>query len=106
VTLHSGIVSQVFNLKGSRLKNAAERVPSPKTMRISPHTIITRLQLSPAPRAGVDLNAIRARLGHVSLHTTNIYTDTDLALKAKALAACDPVGGHRRIKKKWRKIRT
>jgi hypothetical protein len=28
--------------------------------------------------------------------------ETDLASKAKALAACDPGGGHRRIKKKWR----
>lgn len=26
----------------------------------------------------------------------------DLALKAKALAACDPGGGHRKIKKRWR----
>ena len=53
-------------------------------------------------RAGVDLNTIRAWLGHVSLDTTNIYAETDLALKAKALAACDPGGGRRRSKKKWR----
>jgi integrase/recombinase XerD len=37
----------------------------------------------------------------VSLDTTNIYAETDLATKAKALAACDP-GGHRRTRKKWR----
>jgi hypothetical protein len=30
-----------------------------------------------------------------------IYAETDLAMKAKALAACDPGGGRRR-KKKWR----
>jgi integrase len=53
-------------------------------------------------RAGVDLNTIRAWLGHVSLDTTNIYAETDLAIKAKALAACDPGGGRRRSKKKWR----
>jgi site-specific recombinase XerC len=61
------------------------------------HTTATHLL-----RAGVDLNTIRAWLGHVSLDTTNIYAETDLAMKAKALAACDPGGGHRRSKKKWR----
>lgn len=61
------------------------------------HTTATHLL-----RAGVDLNTIRAWLGHVSLDTTNIYAETDLASKAKALAACDPGGGHRRIKKRWR----
>jgi len=61
------------------------------------HTTATHLL-----RAGVDLNTIRASLGHVSLDTTNIYAETDLAIKAKARAACDPGGRHRRTKKKWR----
>ena len=62
--------------------------------RHSRHTTATHLL-----RAGVDINTIRAWLGHVSLDTTNIYAETDLALKAKALAACDPGGGHRRSSK-------
>ena len=61
------------------------------------HTTATRLL-----RVGVDLNTIRAWLGHVSLDTTNIYAETDLPLKAKALAVCEPGGGRRRSKKKWR----
>src|SRR5262249_11085032 len=78
---------------------AAEKIPSLKTKRISPHTIRhTRAPL--LLRAVVDLNTIRAWLGHVSVDTTNIYAETDLAMKAKALAACDPGGGHR--KKRWR----
>ena len=40
-------------------------------------------------RAGVDLNTIRAWLGHVSLNTTNIYAEIDLEMKAKAVALCD-----------------
>jgi site-specific recombinase XerC len=40
-------------------------------------------------RAGVDINTIRAWLGHVSLDTTNIYAEVDLEMKAKALASCD-----------------
>jgi hypothetical protein len=39
-----------------------------------------------------------AWLGHVPLDNTNIHAETDLASKAKALAACDP-GGHRRTRK-------
>jgi integrase/recombinase XerD len=40
-------------------------------------------------RAGVDINTIRAWLGHVSLDTTHIYAEVDLELKAKALAVVD-----------------
>lgn len=35
-------------------------------------------------RAGVDINTIRAWLGHVSLDTTNIYAEIDLETKALA----------------------
>ncbi len=40
-------------------------------------------------RAGVDINTIRAWLGHVSIDTTNIYAEIDLEMKARALAKCD-----------------
>ncbi|WP_434718261.1 hypothetical protein [Paraburkholderia sp. A1BS-2L] len=40
-------------------------------------------------RSGVDINTIRAWLGHVSLDTTHIYAEVDLEMKAKALALCD-----------------
>jgi site-specific recombinase XerC len=40
-------------------------------------------------RAGVDLNTIRAWLGHVSLQTTHLYAESDLKMKAKALAECE-----------------
>jgi hypothetical protein len=36
----------------------------------------------------VDINTIRAWLGHVSISTTNIYAEVDLEMKAKALATC------------------
>jgi hypothetical protein len=49
----------------------------------------------------VDINTIRAWLGHVSLDTTNIYAETDLEMKAKALAKCEVAGGNPR-KKRWR----
>ncbi|MFQ6160820.1 MULTISPECIES: tyrosine-type recombinase/integrase [Sinorhizobium] len=56
-----------------------------------PHTIrhTTAVHLL---RAGVDINTIRAWLGHVSLDTTHIYAEVDLEMKAKALAKVDISG--------------
>ena len=41
------------------------------------------------PGSGVDINTIRAWLGHVCLDTTHIYAEVDLEMKAKALAQCE-----------------
>jgi len=62
--------------------------PVLRTRQISPHVIrhTTAVHLL---RAGVDINTIRAWLGHVSLDTTNIYAEVDLEMKAKALAHCE-----------------
>src|SRR6267154_1946104 len=53
--------------------------------RISPH-VIRHSTATHLLQAGVDINTIRAWLGHVSLDTTNIYAETDLATKKRALA--------------------
>jgi integrase/recombinase XerD len=55
---------------------------------VSPHTI-RHTTATHLLRAGVDINTIRAWLGHVSLETTNVYAEVDLAMKAKALASCE-----------------
>ncbi|HVN81347.1 MAG TPA: tyrosine-type recombinase/integrase [Terriglobia bacterium] len=67
---------------------AAQNTPTLGAKAISPHTIrhTTAVHLL---RAGVDLNTIRAWLGHVSLDTTNVYAEVDLEMKAKALAHCE-----------------
>lgn len=61
---------------------------SPPTKQVSVHSIrhTTAVHLL---RAGVDINTIRAWLGHVSLNTTNIYAEIDLEMKTKALAHCE-----------------
>lgn len=68
---------------------AASRVPSLRTRSIGPH-VVRHTAASHLLRSGVDINTIRAWLGHVSLNTTNIYAEVDLETKAKALAACAP----------------
>ena len=56
--------------------------------RISPH-VIRHSTASHLLQAGVDINTIRAWLGHTSLDTTNIYAETDLATKKRALSTLD-----------------
>jgi len=43
-------------------------------------------------RSGVDINTIRAWLGHVSLDTTHVYAEVDMEMKATALASLDIKG--------------
>jgi site-specific recombinase XerD len=63
-------------------------MPSLAGKRVSPHTI-RHTTATHLLRAGVDINTIRAWLGHVSLNTTNVYAELDLEMKAKALATCE-----------------
>lgn len=70
---------------------AARTVPTLRTKRVSPH-MIRHTTATHLLRAGVDINTIRAWLGHVSLATTNIYAEVDLEMKAKALANCEVAG--------------
>lgn len=78
------------------------QMPALKTKRVSPHTI-RHTTATHLLRAGVDINTIRAWLGHVSINTTNIYAEVDLEMKAKALAHCE-VPGHEALPKRkpWR----
>ena len=69
-------------------RQAQVTMPSLAGMRISPHTI-RHTTATHLLRAGVDINTIRAWLGHVSLDTTNIYAEIDLEVKGKALAKCE-----------------
>jgi integrase/recombinase XerD len=78
----------IHRLVTHNAKLAATSVPSLTAKRVSPHTIrhTTAVHLL---RAGVDINTIRAWLGHVSLDTTHVYAEVDLEMKAKALASVD-----------------
>jgi len=69
--------------------SAAGTVPSLKNKRVSPHTI-RHTTATHLLRAGVDINTIRAWLGHVSIDTTNVYAEVDLEAKAAMIAVCEP----------------
>jgi site-specific recombinase XerD len=82
------------------VRKAQITMPSLATKRISPHTI-RHTTATHLLRAGVDINTVRAWLGHVSLDTTNIYAEIDLETKAKALAKCE-VSADSEPKSRWR----
>lgn len=77
----------------------AKANPAVAKKRVSPH-IIRHTTATHLLRAGVDINTIRAWLGHVSLSTTNIYAEVDLEMKAQALAHCEIKSA--KVKKHWR----
>jgi len=77
----------IHTLVERHVRKARAHVPSLASKRISPHSI-RHTTATHLLRAGVDINTIRAWLGHVSLTTTNVYAEVDLEMKAKALALC------------------
>ena len=56
---------------------------------ISPH-VFRHTAAAQLLESGVDVNVIRAWLGHVGLETTNRYAEISLRMKQKALEACQP----------------
>ena len=88
--IHDIVTRYARLVKRQRADLRKERV-GPHTIR---HTTATHLM-----RAGVDINTIRAWLGHVSIDTTNIYAESDLEMKAKALAMCETPTRQKR--KRW-----
>lgn len=86
------------------VKRYAEKVstkmPALVAKRVGPHSI-RHTTATHLLRAGVDINTIRAWLGHVSLNTTNVYAEADLEMKAAALAHCEIKGSSKPLKR-WR----
>jgi site-specific recombinase XerD len=84
---------------------ASKALPTLATKRVSPHTIrdTTAVHLL---RAGVDINTIRAWLGHVSLETTHIYAEVDMEMKANDRYEFIPIMRHGISRYRWRRVST
>ena len=78
----------IYRLVRQTVARARKIIPSLAAKRVSPHTLRHTCAVH-LLRSGVDINTIRAWLGHVSLDTTHVYAETDLEMKAHALAQCD-----------------
>ena len=70
------------------VERCANKVPALKGRKTTPH-MIRHSCACHLLQSGVDLNTIRAWLGHVSLDTTNIYAQIDLQMKTKAMELCE-----------------
>lgn len=81
------------------VERCAAQVPSLAARPITPH-VIRHTCACHLLQAGVDLNTIRAWLGHVSLETTNIYAEIDLEMKANAMALCSAAAP--RMERPWK----
>lgn len=93
----------IYGLVKRMVAQVSPKLSSLDGKRISPHTFrhSTAVHLL---RAGVDINTIRAWLGHVSLETTNRYAEVDLEMKARALRMCAPSEA-RRQRASWKRDR-
>jgi integrase/recombinase XerD len=78
---------------------AAKNCPSLRGKNVHPHTMrhTTAMHLL---QAGVDINTIRAWLGHVNLMTTNRYAEINLEMKRKVLEKFIPIG---KTSRPWKK---
>lgn len=78
----------IYELVTKYAAKAAELMPSIAKKNVSPHTI-RHSTATHLLESGVDINTIRSWLGHVSINTTNIYAETNLKMKAKAIESCN-----------------
>ena len=72
------------------VERAAARVPQLEGRKITPH-VLRHSCACHLLGSEVDINTIRAWLGHVSLATTNIYAEVDLKAKEEAMKSTCPV---------------
>jgi integrase/recombinase XerD len=91
----------VHTLVARHVATAVKKIATMARKRIGPHTI-RHTTATHLLRAGVDINTIRAWLGHVSINTTNVYADVDLETKAKMLASCELSGPQPTRRRPWK----
>ena len=70
------------------VERCAAQVPALVGRKITPH-VLRHTTACHLVFAGVDINTVRAWLGHSSIDTTNIYAEINLKMKAEAMALCD-----------------
>jgi len=91
-----------FGIYGLITKHAAEAAKKCTSLRkknVTPH-VIRHTTATHLLQSGVDINTIRAWLGHVSVNTTNVYAEVSMKAKSEALDCCEV---HSSVKQKcWK----
>ena len=78
---------------------AQDSMPSLATKRVSPHSI-RHSTATYLLSSGVEINTVRAWLGHASLETTKMYAEINLDGKARAIAKCEVIAGEARSRRR------
>ena len=88
-------------------QSLAKKRSDGKALLISPH-IVRHTTAVHLLESGVEVNVIRAWLGHVSLDTTNRYAEINIRAKEKALELCEPLPSSGAFPRKpvWRDDKT
>lgn len=79
----------IYKLVRRHSESVIKRGNDGQPIRIHPH-LFRHTAAVHLLEAGVEVNVIRAWLGHVSLETTNRYAEINIAMKEAALQACAP----------------
>jgi site-specific recombinase XerD len=90
----------IYELIERNVTKAALKTSSLATKRCSPHTL-RHTTATHLYEAGADINTIRAWLGHVSVNTTNIYTEVSLQKKELAMKSWLPDPGVKTVNR-WK----
>lgn len=98
----------IYKIVRRHTVNLLEKNANGQPRRISPH-ILRHTTAVHLLESGVELNVIRAWLGHISLETTNRYAEVNLRMKTEALKTCEPsvsISEVSRRKPNWRDDQT
>lgn len=90
----------IYNMITKYAELASDDKPSIGKKHVTPH-VIRHTTATHLLQAGVDINTIRAWLGHVSINTTNVYAEVSMKAKADALDCCEVI--HKENDKSWKK---
>ncbi|MBI5527827.1 MAG: site-specific integrase [Deltaproteobacteria bacterium] len=83
-------------------RRAGEGCPTLRKKRVGPHTFRHTAAVH-LLRSGVEINVIKAWLGHSSIETTSRYIEIDMAAKRTALEKCEPLPQGTLHDKTWKK---
>lgn len=79
----------IYKIVRRHTQRLGKRGHDGQPVRISPH-VMRHTAAVGLLEAGVEVNVIRAWLGHASLETTNRYAEINITMKAAAMQACEP----------------
>lgn len=91
----------IYELLERNVAKATAAAPTLAKKRVSPHTL-RHTAACHLYDAGNDIITIQSWLGHVSLNTTNIYTEVSMQMKEKAIMAWT-IDGKENVTKLWKK---